>query len=56
MPDSTGKVWGADITCIEPDEARAAVFDYMEVFYNRVRLHAPFGYLNPEQFEASRCG
>jgi transposase InsO family protein len=37
-------------------EARAAVFDYIEVFYNRTRLHAALGYLSPEQFEASRAG
>lgn len=37
-------------------EARAAVFDYIEAFYNRVRLHAALGYLSPEQFEARRGG
>lgn len=37
-------------------EARAAVFEYIEMFYNRQRLHAALDYLSPEQFEARRCG
>jgi putative transposase len=36
------------------EQARAAVFDYIEVFYNRQRLHASLGYVSPEQFVASR--
>jgi putative transposase len=35
------------------DEARAAVFDYIEVFYNRRRSHSSIGFVSPEQFEAS---
>ena len=35
------------------NEARAAVFDYIEVFYNRVRLHSSLGYMSPAQFEAA---
>ncbi len=38
------------------DEARAAIFNYIEGFYNRRRLHAALGYLSPEQFEARKCG
>ena len=34
------------------EEARASVFEYIEVFYNRKRLHSSLGYLSPEQFEA----
>jgi len=34
------------------DEARASIFEYIEVFYNRQRLHSSLGYLSPEQFEA----
>ena len=34
------------------EQARASVFEYIEVFYNRKRLHGALGYLSPEQFEA----
>ena len=33
---------------------RAHVFDYIEVYYNRNRLHSTLGYLSPEAFELSR--
>lgn len=32
-------------------EARVAIFDYIETFYNRVRLHSALGYLSPVDFE-----
>jgi transposase InsO family protein len=32
-------------------EARSAVFDYIEIFYNRARLHSALGYLSPDEFE-----
>lgn len=31
--------------------ARLALFDYIEVFYNRQRLHSTLGYLSPATFE-----
>jgi putative transposase len=33
-------------------EARLAVFDYIEVFYNRQRIHSSLGYHSPVVFEA----
>ena len=33
------------------DQARAEIFEYLEVFYNRVRLHSSLGFLSPEEFE-----
>lgn len=32
-------------------EARLAIFEYVEVFYNRVRLHSARGYKSPVDFE-----
>jgi transposase InsO family protein len=32
-------------------EARLAIFDYVETFYNRVRLHSALGYQSPVDFE-----
>jgi len=33
-------------------QARRAVFEYIEVFYNRSRLHSSLGYLSPVEYEA----
>ena len=33
------------------EQARREIFDYIEVFYNRVRLHSTLGYLSPYEFE-----
>lgn len=33
------------------DDARAAIFDYIELFYNRKRIHQTLGYRTPEQIE-----
>jgi putative transposase len=35
------------------EEARAAIFEYIEVFYNRKRRHSSLDYQSPEAFEAS---
>ena len=33
------------------EEAKASIFEYIEAFYNRVRLHSSLGYLSPVEFE-----
>lgn len=35
------------------EEARAALFDYIEVFYNRKRIHQHLGYRTPESVECA---
>jgi transposase InsO family protein len=34
-------------------EARTAIFEYIEVFYNRVRLHSYLDYVTPEEYESN---
>jgi len=34
------------------EEAKTSLFEYIEVFYNRQRLHSSLGYRSPEEFEA----
>lgn len=31
-------------------EARQAIFEYIEVFYNRIRLHSALGYMSPIEY------
>jgi putative transposase len=35
------------------DLARADIFDYIEVFYNRTRRHSHIGGVSPEAFETA---
>ena len=35
------------------DEARVAIFDFIEVFYNRLRIHSSIGYISPIEYEAN---
>ena len=34
-----------------PEQARACIFEYLEVFYNQQRLHSSLGYHSPMAFE-----
>ena len=38
------------------EELKAEIFDYIEVFYNRVRRHSYLNYLSPIQFEQQQLG
>jgi putative transposase len=38
------------------DEGKMEVFDYIELFYNRHRIHQSLDYLTPVQFEARNSG
>ncbi|MDT8284430.1 MAG: IS3 family transposase, partial [Thermovirgaceae bacterium] len=33
------------------DEAKRAIYEYIEIFYNRYRLHSSLEYMSPEEFE-----
>ena len=33
------------------EQAKASIFEYIEVFYNRVRRHSSLGYVAPAEYE-----
>ena len=35
----------------DQQEAKEVIFEYIEVFYNRIRFHSANDYLSPVQFE-----
>ncbi len=43
--------WTDGVTYATREEAKADVIQYIEIFYNRKRLHSTLGYLSPMQFE-----
>jgi putative transposase len=38
------------------EEARADIFEYIECFYNRKRLHGYVGYISPADYELQSTG
>lgn len=38
-----------------PEEAHSAIFEYIEIFYNRKRLHSTLGYASPVEYERRFC-
>lgn len=44
-----------DIRLATTAQARSEIFQYIEVFYNRQRLHSALGYHAPEEFERTHC-
>ena len=38
-------------TFLSVDDARTEIFEYIEMYYNRVRKHSSLGYKSPDQFE-----
>jgi transposase InsO family protein len=55
MMESFFSTLRAELTDLHPfatfTAARSAVFEFIEVFYNRQRLHSSLGYLTPTDFE-----
>jgi putative transposase len=37
------------------DEARAEIFEYIELFYNRKRLYQSLNYQTPMKYKSKRC-
>ena len=37
------------------EEARRSIFDYVEVFYNRARIHSALGYVSPADYELANA-
>jgi len=35
-------------------QAAAAIFEYIEVFYNKIRAHSTIGYYAPTEFEETK--
>lgn len=44
-----------DPTFESRESARAIIFEYIEIWYNRQRRHSTLGYVSPEQFEKTQA-
>ena len=43
--------WTNHHTYADLPAARSSIFQYIEMFYNRKRIHQALGYMTPEQYE-----
>ncbi|WP_413665455.1 transposase [Microbulbifer sp. CNSA002] len=39
------------VTFESEEQAKSEVFEYIEIFYNRVRWHSALGYVSPAEYE-----
>ena len=44
-------MWYMTVYFLQKKEANSVLFEYIEVYYNRVRRHSANGWLIPEAFE-----
>jgi len=55
VAESFFKTIKAELSCKQKfrtvEEAKSAIFEYIEVFYNRKRMHSTLGYLSPVTYE-----
>jgi putative transposase len=47
--------WTNHETFATMEDARLSVFEYIETFYNPLRIHQTLGYLSPDQYEAEHA-
>jgi hypothetical protein len=45
------RIWPFDCFSLPPSKIGPAIFDYIEVFYNRLRIHQTLDFVSPVEFE-----